>query len=336
MSATIENVLADCLEAIEQEQMTPQECLEQYERYRDELKSLLETVQVMQHVPAIRLNQFYRKTSRTHLMNRIQSHQEQNPRENQVPVAVGEKGYFWLNLQPAFQEIFALLLVVFLLAAGTVRASAGALPGDPLYNIKTSMERAQLVFADEETAIDIHLLIAKNRIGEMEALIAGSRFDDLVITEKSYNYHVAAAKAHVSEFAQYGDPDKDALATTLDNALSIQSQRLHQLLQSVPEPAKAGIKRAIEASRHNPGEVPSSPSQEKLINTPNNQEDYIKTHVSTETQEEKSIETKPAETLNEKNPKEGNKPGGPKRSGAGKGNIKGQSSKKGNPPQKDS
>ncbi len=88
-------------------------------------------------------------------------------------------GWLWRLLAPAL----AVLAVMFLGGAGLVRASSGAVPGDALYTTKRFVEETRLnLTADPERAAELREQFRRERIDEIEQLLADGREADVSLT----------------------------------------------------------------------------------------------------------------------------------------------------------
>ena len=74
-------------------------------------------------------------------------------------------------LSRAFGALAASLFILVVTSTGAVAVSASALPGDPLYDVKTGFENVQVFFSFDDTArARVYAELASNRTGEIEAL----------------------------------------------------------------------------------------------------------------------------------------------------------------------
>ena len=98
------------------------------------------------------------------------------------------------EMQPFFKKFslaftLAAVLLVFLLGGlgVTAVAASSALPGDPLYGVKTGWERTRLQLTRQDfKKVELNLAYAQNRLDEIEALITAERLDDLEAPVQAY------------------------------------------------------------------------------------------------------------------------------------------------------
>jgi Domain of unknown function (DUF5667) len=138
--------------------------------------------------------------------------------------------------------VVALVVVVALIAglAGAVAASADALPGQPLYAAKRSVEQVRLAFTFEKVARGERLLeLADVRVDEAEALLrqdASGRNDDVAaVNEALSGAHrrvVEADEVLLTAYRLSGDPEP---AESLGDAARDLHERLVDLPPAAPE-----------------------------------------------------------------------------------------------------
>jgi hypothetical protein len=138
------------------------------------------------------------------------------------------------------------LLVVSILAgatSGLTYASDGAVPGDPFYPVDRAVEDFRLQLAvTPDIRLTLQLEFADERLAEAEQLATTGDRQHLDEAVASYEATIESA----SETALSVDETSE---TELQESLSRHEQRLQELLDKVPEQARPGIQRAIEASR---------------------------------------------------------------------------------------
>ena len=90
----------------------------------------------------------------------------------------------------------AACLVFALLVAGAVPASAGSLPGEPLYWVKLAAERVELTLATTpESAAFVHLTHAERRATEVLGLLDRSQYDETLLNAALTEVQTAAQLA---------------------------------------------------------------------------------------------------------------------------------------------
>jgi hypothetical protein len=136
-----------------------------------------------------------------------------------------------------------LLAVIFLAGAGFVGAAGSAVPGDALYEAKRFVEETRLRFtSDPEAAAALRERFERERVGEIERLLAQGRAADVAFTGivesmAGDRWLVAGVPVDVSAAAIDGAPDVGALVgvdgRTGDGM--VQAQRVTILIGFAPE-----------------------------------------------------------------------------------------------------
>jgi hypothetical protein len=247
------NILASCLESIEQGERTVEECLAFYPEQREELKSLLDTVAIVRERANFSPRPGFHAASRARLIGRLVPHRspaiwESDPRAKR-------------KAQPVFSKRFAMLwaavfvLVVSLLGGGTVYASQSALPGDALHPVKLTVEDARLFLAGDAEDVSLAAGFAQARLEEIQSLIELNREEDLPLAVDLFSNRIADAADSLAAVAR-SDPERAAqLGHLLEESFSLHTETLNLLLPTVPDAAKPAIEHAILASSRGQGAV---------------------------------------------------------------------------------
>ena len=163
----------------------------------------------------------------------------------------------------------ALLLVVLLFssAGATAFAAKSALPGDALYQVKMSIEQAQVrLVADAARLAELHLEFAERRLDEISGLIAEGRYGEIERATQEFEYHVQQALVAMQTVAA-GDPLRaQALAVRVTAALSEYARSLSGMMMNVPESTRASMERAIITSQNAGNVSPAEFSENVNVN----------------------------------------------------------------------
>ena len=169
-----------------------------------------------------------------------------SPRESRLkwPFSLGA-----LQQRLAFTTVMAVLAIFLLLFGGagaTAYASQGALPGDALYPVKTSLEQTQVRLArDAARQAELHLSFAERRLAEIASLIAEGDFDHIETATGEFEAHVQEA-IRVLDTVSAGDAQRAGeLATQITSALTRYAGILKGMLVSVPDTVKPSVEKAI-------------------------------------------------------------------------------------------
>jgi hypothetical protein len=172
----------------------------------------------------------------------------------------------------------ALVIALFLFSGAgiTAYAAQSALPGDALYNLKTSIEQAQVrLAADAARLAELHLSFAERRLEEIAGLIAEGRYGDIDSATQEFEYHVQQALRAMQTVAA-GDPLRaQQLAMRITAALTEYARTLAGMMINVPESTRPWMQRAIDASQIGSGLTPAEfgENENEAINENSNGDD---------------------------------------------------------------
>ena len=136
------------------------------------------------------------------------------------------------------KPLFATFLVLIALFAGTTMTAAAAqdaLPGDALYAVKTSVEDLRLGMSwDTAAEAEQSLLLADQRLQEINELLAQNRFEDVAVGVERFQHHLSDA-LDALETLQKSDPAAaQQLASLIASHLGQQSDFIAQILVNNP------------------------------------------------------------------------------------------------------
>ncbi len=169
MSRKIDALLAECLAAMEAG-ASPESCLARHPEAAEALRPLLETWLALQTVPQAPPPH---PAAVAHGKARMLDAVERR--------AVRKRRVFPGTLlgtlrMPQWATAVAMIVVLLLGIAGTTRASASALPGDPLYPVKTATEQVRLLLTfSPEARAALEAELQAERLEEVAAVLAEGR-----------------------------------------------------------------------------------------------------------------------------------------------------------------
>jgi hypothetical protein len=162
-----EDILNDCLESILSGE-SPEKCIDNYLDRAEELGPLLRTAMAAKRASDVSPGAEFRARARYEYRQAVA---EACSRKK-------SRGFHWSwRLSTAVPLAAAVMLMS---GGGVMAASAGALPGQPLYAVKLSMEQMQLnLTLSDAGKTKVYAALAENRVNELVA-IAGSGSEELV------------------------------------------------------------------------------------------------------------------------------------------------------------
>jgi uncharacterized protein DUF5667 len=136
------------------------------------------------------------------------------------------------------------VMVLVLGAGSAIAASSGALPGDPLYGVKRTVERVSLAMhRDPVGRAALHLQFADTRLHEVSALVlAGKDPDDLI---DDLEAELNGAEHDALDAVALG-LDAEALLAHVREMIAKHISVLNGVLGKVPDQAKDAIQHAID------------------------------------------------------------------------------------------
>ncbi len=222
----LELALDDCLQKITTGKSSLAQCLARYPQYADQLRPMLEAALQVQRGKQVRPSGTVRDRTRAKVRNYVEEHPRQ-PRKAQA----------------APRLAFILVLAVLALFLVGAAAAQSAMPGQPLYGLKLSTERAWRAAYPDPVAAD--LMLADRHANE---LIEVAGYASAVPTNAVYEMDAEsqAMGAYVEVL--------DRLSTEINS--NNEGNIVHELKGHQDKLAKAGIHvpKLDEIVGHNPGQ----------------------------------------------------------------------------------
>lgn len=235
-----EEVLGICLDRL-QDGDTLEACLARYPAYAGRLAPLLQMAAALRTSDGPSMSAAGLRTGEARLLAhaaRLRTRQRGRAPARQRRGISGLLGGTRRRIAAA---VLSVLLVCGVLSAGTVSAASSSLPGSQLYPVKRATEAlvSSLAFTPQLQA-HVHLAWAERRLREVEALtVRDGLVDETILAALEQETERALTAAEQAE------PDQ---LTTVIAHTERQQEILGQLLETAPQPARAGLQRALAAS----------------------------------------------------------------------------------------
>lgn len=276
----IENVLQACLEALQSGQETIDSLLARYPELADQLRPELEIALWLQsHAEGMGPRPEFVTASRQRLMGELRRDQARertnghardgraDPREVSGAPAQDRQtlrhpavqpflGWFTRRLHlprtvAALALACVLLLALFFSGSGIVLAAESALPGDPLYPVKTTYEQAALRVSNNElTDAQLSVRFTQRRLMELNRLIAAGRYDNIDTSVAQLAEQVNTTLTKLDAAAEKNAGQTEELAASLETILSYQNQVIASLIPVAPDPSRASLVKAMVVSQN--------------------------------------------------------------------------------------
>jgi len=252
------NILADCLEALERNERTLEQCLAEYPEHWDELYTLLTAVQQVRAAPEAPPSLDFRYDARARLLRRLPSRARRAQHHHRPPLDSLRRA--WVGLiqslrirRMALQWSAILILVISLFGGGTLTyASSDSLPGEALYPVKLALEEVRLVVSfDSAAEVKLRMEFATTRLKETNTLIQQHREDEAGQTLQAYAEEVQSA---MDALRYVPEAQTQTLAQQIDQTTLQHDQLLNAIAEQAPSEAQSALDQALAASveiRHN-------------------------------------------------------------------------------------
>jgi hypothetical protein len=213
------DVLADCIEKIETDQLTIEACLERYPEHAVELGGLLRTMGELQSAPVVQPPSSFRQQARRRLIAQLQP----LPIENVTYLEAFRQKWQNINLFPLPRRfsmawiVSVVFIASLLLGGGTAFASDAAVPGQLLYPLDRSIEELRVSLnKDPATLVELQLAFAEERLSEAQIVVSGEEVANFHEALDGYGESIAAIARVVDSTEGL---DRDTLGQLLEQAL---------------------------------------------------------------------------------------------------------------------
>lgn len=262
-SALIENILENCLTAMEEEGQTVDECLARFSQQREELGPLLNLSLRLQTGSLVTAPPQFRQAAAVRMQNLIAARprpfvaREPAPRPqaatHRVPHFAGLLAT--LRQRRAALAFTTLLLVLFILTGNSIVYAANrSLPGETLYPLKTVLERSRLALSISEPGdASLHLDFAGQRLAEARGLVELAQSDRAAEPLANYDLEVQQVLAPLEAQGRLTSEEEAVLAERILSQLDRwEVDLLHlqgQLPAQSPAQVQARVARALERTQ---------------------------------------------------------------------------------------
>jgi hypothetical protein len=249
MSDEIAEIFAKCLARIEAG-ASVESCLAEFPHQKAELEPLLRMTRQMNLLAKVGPRPSFAQNARRNLENQLITPEVTVPLNRrsrpttQEPRALLQKRFNMSWLKFAFAAVLALTATT----GGVAYAAHSSNPGDVLHGLEIAMENVQLNLApDTATRVQLRLEFASERLAEAQETFAENDVANGLEAMNEYESEISAAARLIGSV---GGTDQEALIALMEAAQGVHQDVLTQLLDTVPDQAKGGIRRALEVSNN--------------------------------------------------------------------------------------
>ncbi len=241
---SIDEALAECLDALEHGESALQDRLAQYPEYRQQLLELLSLRQPLASLGQLSPRRAFAESAKQELMAKLPDRSA----ASRPPLS-----RLWQFRLPVFRlragtliSALAILTVIFLVTHGVHRAASAAGPGDLLYGLNLKLEHVQkLLTRDAKAATRLRLDLANKRLAEVQDELEDGDIGNALIALQGYKDEMAAV---IEIIYNTSGPERYALLDYLARTRLEHLDILRLVLAKVPASAQSAVQHAIEAS----------------------------------------------------------------------------------------
>jgi len=258
MAISIDEAFENCLKISKEQGLSIQDCAARYPQYEKELVEILGLVTSLKVLDQLSPRTQFVENAKQRLVAKLP---DRNVSYGERTRPIRRKRQLKLSWDFRFIRIAVVVVFVMLaLTGGTAYAADYAEPGDFLYGLDLTLEQIQLNLASNpEVAAKIRLDIAAERLVEAENKFNEGDVNNGDIALDAYENEMAALAEMVDSVSGI---EQEKLAELVSTARSRHQEVLIDLLSKVPEPAREGIRRAIDASSKSKKETPQGPPED--------------------------------------------------------------------------
>jgi len=254
MKRGLERALNECLSQLNRGELGLDEVLARYPEHEAELRPLLQMAMRMRQVPKAAPSPVARAAGRQQLLAAVAKKRREKARTQ--PGLVRRLGQSAAILvQPLVrpqrqslrlaQAIAALLLVVSLIGAGTVRVAAGSLPDSFLYPIKLTTERVQLALTTTPAGkARLHMSYSERRLDEARALLEAGQGVSEATLQAMEREHSGALTA----ISQVSEQERPSLLADFAFLMERHQVTLLEIKPEVSPPDQETVDKALETT----------------------------------------------------------------------------------------
>jgi hypothetical protein len=219
----VHEAFEECLELVFQGESV-EDCLRRFPAQAAGLRPLLETVVATRKAVVVDPRPEFREQARQRLLAA--------QRDRTVKTKGRRTGLAW-NWRPAWALSMAAFRLV-VAGGGTVAASGGSMPGQPLYAVKHAAESARLALTLAATAkVDLYARLADQRVGEIVYLAARSQTGQIPRVTRDLDRYLA----RIAELS--GGVSQDAVLLSKNSGVAAPSAERTGMASTVPPVASA-------------------------------------------------------------------------------------------------
>ncbi len=258
MTEATPDLLDKCLADMLAGRASPEECLASYPDQAQELRGLLAVAASIERPRPISTDPVFRRRGRAALLQAIADGRQEAPsRRLRWPDQWGALLGLWWPRPPAGANRFALrpalavalaILLTLITGTGAIQAAQDALPGQPLYPVKATVEGLQTTLAwDDEARAQVYLARADRRLAEMSLALQSGQLGAAAIAARAFAMELEEADKYIASAASAGKDVETVTALAASNAAR-QGTELDIVREIAPMEIQPELERAASAA----------------------------------------------------------------------------------------
>ena len=239
----------DLFDELENGESISQDILDSIKNDHPELFEVLQKSNQLRQSKKVQPDPYFSRVSQIHVYYQL----IESKRPKITPIQ--NLKYFFSNLRDIappklalkpIMTIFLALIFTFSFFVGGVQAADNARPGQILYPIDLAIEDVQLFFTrDENARIRLKLSFAEERLEEAAAEFEQAHYEDAEAALAGYE---EVQRSLIDQFANNAGLISEEVQKSTSATNQEHTNILNNLLNSVPEPSKKAILRAIQVN----------------------------------------------------------------------------------------
>jgi len=248
MTRKIEKIIDNCIKLISENNLSIEQCLKRYPKFKEELKPFLESFIRVKEFEKITPPAIFEDEIKIRFINIVKAKQSQIlSKKGVIPRFITK--FSGLRAMPILAKI-SIFVVLFLFISGfTFILSASALPGDFLYPVKMSSEKVRIFFTSRNEKANLHIIFAKRRLDELEKMAEKGRIKGIANTLNILESETDSAINYVYDYMEdskiYRKSNEVEVFDKILKNFKEQKSTLEKIKQNVPDNAKSAIQKVI-------------------------------------------------------------------------------------------
>jgi len=266
MTKKIEKIIDNCIKLISENNLSLEQCLKRYPKFKEELRPLLESFTKVKEFEKITPPAIFEDEVKIRFINIVKAKQSQIlPKKGMIPRFVAQLSGLWA--MPILAKI-SIFVILFLFISGfTSILSANTLPGDFLYPVKIASERVRIFFTPRNEKANLHIIFAKRRLDELEKMAEKGRTKGIAKTLNTLESETDSVINYIEDLEiEIRTPE---VIDKISENFKKQKEVLEKVKEKVSDEARIAIERVIENNIKKSNKIEEI--KQNIIKRPNNE-----------------------------------------------------------------